>query len=161
MIWWMLLLFILGMTMILAEFLLPGGVLGVLGACAMVGSTIIGVMTFPDYAVLIIFGEVLSACAMILFGLWMLSNTKAGSLLRLEETMDEASGYTNTVSNTALIGQQGVVLTALRPAGTIIIGDDRIDAVSDASFIDKDAAVVVTEVEGSRVVVELVEESNE
>lgn len=159
MIWWMALLFVMGMIMILAEFLLPGGVLGTLGVLAMVGSTIIGVYTFPEYAIFIAIIEGLCAIGVIMLGLWMLSSTKAGGLLRLDTSMSGESGFTNTVSRTELIGQQGVVRTALRPAGIIEVGGERIDAVSDASFIDKGVGVVITAVEGNRVVVERVEVS--
>ncbi|MEM5592240.1 NfeD family protein [Niallia circulans] len=47
----------------------------------------------------------------------------------------------------------GVTLTALRPAGVILIEDERIDVVSDGSFIDKGKKVKVVKAEGSRIVV--------
>jgi membrane-bound serine protease (ClpP class) len=52
-----------------------------------------------------------------------------------------------------LIGQRGVVLTALRPAGTAMFGTRRLDVVTEATFIPQGTAVEVTAVEGSRVIV--------
>jgi membrane-bound serine protease (ClpP class) len=52
-----------------------------------------------------------------------------------------------------LIGQRGVVLTPLRPAGTAMFGKRRLDVVTEATFVPPGATVEVTAVEGSRVVV--------
>lgn len=54
---------------------------------------------------------------------------------------------------TALIGKQGVALTALRPAGTAIIDDTRYDVVTDGVFIERDTPIEVILVEGVRIVV--------
>ena len=51
-----------------------------------------------------------------------------------------------------------MAVTPLRPAGIIEIADRRIDAVSDGAFIDSGSRVRVLTVEGSRVVVERVED---
>ncbi len=45
------------------------------------------------------------------------------------------------------------LLLPLRPAGVIVIDHERIDAVSDGSYIDKGKQVEVIKVEGSRIVV--------
>ena len=52
-------------------------------------------------------------------------------------------------------------LYILRPAGTIRIGKERVDAVSAGSFIERDVEVRVVEVEGTRVVVEPVPKRSE
>ncbi len=53
----------------------------------------------------------------------------------------------------ALQGQEGAAWTALRPAGTAVIGGQRLDVVTEGAFIEKDARVRVVRVEGNRVVV--------
>jgi membrane-bound serine protease (ClpP class) len=58
----------------------------------------------------------------------------------------------------SLLNCEGTVFTALRPAGTIMVDDKRVDAVSDGTFIDAKKRVIVTEVHGSRVVVEEIKE---
>ena len=55
-----------------------------------------------------------------------------------------------------LVGVEGVTVTPLRPAGTMLVGEDRIDVVADGEFLAKGATVRVVEVEGTRVVVEAV-----
>ena len=50
----------------------------------------------------------------------------------------------------------------MRPAGTIIIDDERVDAVSEGGYIPVDTPVKVVKVEGTRVIVrKLKEEPNE
>ena len=57
-----------------------------------------------------------------------------------------------------LLGQTGIASTPLRPAGKIKIGEDLIQVVSDGTVVAAGQAVRVTEVNGTRVVVEPVEE---
>lgn len=52
-----------------------------------------------------------------------------------------------------LLGKQGVALTILRPAGAAEIEGRRVDVVTEGGFIMKGSAIVVTRVEGTRVVV--------
>jgi membrane-bound serine protease (ClpP class) len=52
-----------------------------------------------------------------------------------------------------LVGKRGVAATDLRPAGKVEIEGSRMDAVTQAEFIDKGEPVEVTEAAGFRVVV--------
>jgi membrane-bound serine protease (ClpP class) len=47
----------------------------------------------------------------------------------------------------------GTAITPLRSAGTVLIDGKRIDAVSEAEFIEKDIEVEVIKIEGNRIVV--------
>ena len=51
------------------------------------------------------------------------------------------------------IGQEGIAVTALRPAGTVDIGGIRLNAASSGDFVAKGTAVVVTGAEGGRLTV--------
>ena len=50
-------------------------------------------------------------------------------------------------------GQTGRTLTALRPAGVVEVAGERVDAVSEGSWIPAGVAVRVIRVEGRKVVV--------
>jgi len=154
MIWWTLALFLAGMVLIIVEFLLPGGILGGIGAVLLVISTVVGVRAFPEAALFIIIGEMVGAVVCIVIGLFLLTKTKAGKAIALDQSQRIEDGYVNLPSEEGLIGMTGVVLAALRPAGTITVGERRIDAVSDGVFIEKGAPVRILEVHGNRVVVE-------
>ena len=51
------------------------------------------------------------------------------------------------------IGMEGVAVTALRPAGQIEIGGERVNAASAGEFVEKGAAVLVTGAEGDHYVI--------
>ena len=149
-----LILFIAGIILILAEFFLPGAIMGILGFLLIVASTVMGVTRFPEYALFIVVGEVLGLVGGILFGLFLITKTKLQDALVLSHTLSAEDGYSGPAQDPALVGKVGVAHTALRPAGTVMLNDERIDAVSDGTFIDMGAEVRVIQVEGYRVVVE-------
>jgi membrane-bound serine protease (ClpP class) len=63
-------------------------------------------------------------------------------------------GYTVASSDTvALLGRKGTALTDLRPAGKIMIGEERHDAVADGQFIDKGTPIEVVDTSENRIVV--------
>lgn len=74
--------------------------------------------------------------------------------IMLKNRSTEEKGYTSQEDKSEYLFQKGVAITPLRPAGTIRIGQKRVDAVSSGSYIDRDEAVRVIQVEGTRVVVE-------
>ncbi|MFO8007590.1 MAG: NfeD family protein [Candidatus Brocadiia bacterium] len=52
-----------------------------------------------------------------------------------------------------MIGEVGVVLTALRPAGTARFGDRRLDVVTEGEFVETGERVQIQQIHGSRIVV--------
>jgi membrane-bound serine protease (ClpP class) len=64
-----------------------------------------------------------------------------------------ASGATAERPVADAVGQRGVALTDLRPAGRIRLGDRRIDVVTQGSFVEEGATVEVTRIKGNRIVV--------
>jgi len=158
-IFWTIVLFIAGMALILAEFIVPGVVCGALGAILVLVSGGIGCYTYPDYAWMIILGEFVGVVLSIMFGIYLLSHSRTGKRLILQDSQQADSGWVASDSDESLLGAVGEAFTALRPAGTIVVNKKRLDAVSDASFIEKGAAIRVIEVHGSRIVVERAEES--
>ncbi|MCK5861954.1 MAG: hypothetical protein KAH38_05685 [Candidatus Hydrogenedentes bacterium] len=158
MIVWVILFFVTGLVLIFAEFFLPGLVLGTLGCLLIVISTILGVYHYADYALFIIIGEMAGGCVGIALGFWVLLHTRAGNLIKQQEAQTVESGYVSAESDLSLINAEGIVLTALRPSGTIRVGDKRVDAVSDGVFIEEKKRVHVVQVHGSRVVVEEIQD---
>lgn len=157
MIWWAVLLFLLGMSLLLAEFVLPGGILGVFGILLLLGSMGLGAYNYPDLVLFILVGEGIAAGVCVLLGILVISRTGAARSLMLETSQRAEDGYTNLASDTSLLGQVGVVYTALRPSGTILLEDrknERVDAVTEGVFVQEGGRVRIIEVHGNRVVVE-------
>lgn len=86
---------------------------------------------------------------------------KNGSFIRklvLDDATTTEAGYVSNVNRTELLGKKAIAVTALRPAGTIVWHEERIDAVSEGLFIEKGKHVKIIKVEGSRIVVREIEE---
>lgn len=73
-------------------------------------------------------------------------------LVLMDATTTE-EGYVSNVNRTELLGKVGKTLTPLRPAGTMVLGNERIDIVSEGGYIDVNQHVEIIKVEGSRIVV--------
>jgi len=147
-------LFIAGMVLILAEFIVPGLICGILGGIFVLASGILACYAYPDYILLITLTEVIGVCISIILGMFLLARTRAGKHLVLNDSQQQQAGWVASESDLALVGAEGTAFTPLRPAGSIVIDGKRIDAVTNGSFIERDAKIRVLEVHGSRVVVE-------
>ena len=71
----------------------------------------------------------------------------------LKDSTNAEAGYRSHDDRSHLVGKIARTSTDLRPARIILINDERIDAVSDGSFILRNKDVKILEVEGTRVVV--------
>lgn len=151
---WVLLLFTGGVILILAEFIVPGLICGIIGGCMIIGSCVLGTLQFPEYAIVIIFFEFVGAIGSVLAGIFILPHTPMGDRLVLKESQNKEEGWVSNVTDESLIGAVGEVNTALRPVGTVLIDGRRVDAVSNGIFINRGVTVRVVEVHGNRVVVE-------
>lgn len=148
-----LLIFLLGLGLVIAELFVAGGILGVSGAI-LIGLSII--MAGQDPMQMTI--AVLIALIVIILGVIILMKFfgKRLHLLNKMVLMDSTStdqGYVSNENRTELIDQVGKTLTPLRPAGVVSLNGERLDVVSDGSYIDKGVEVKVIEVEGSKIVV--------
>jgi membrane-bound serine protease (ClpP class) len=154
---WMIVLYIAGIVLLLAEFFVPGGVLGILGGLCVVASGIWASYVYPDQAFGIIVGELIGVLAAILTGVLLITKTGLGRGLILDDSFTQEQGYVSDATDDALLGTSGEVYSPLRPAGSVIIDGRRVSAVANGSYIDKGERVRVIEVRGNRVVVEPVE----
>lgn len=159
MIWWLLLLFGIGMVLILAEFIVPGGILGVMGVLLLLTSGGLGIYYYPEYTVFIIIGETLGAVICVILGMMLIAQSGVARFLKLEASLSPDQGYTNQPDDVRLMGKTGTVLTQLRPAGIVEVEGIRIDAVSDGTFIEQGTTIRVVEVHGNRIVVEAIEKA--
>lgn len=75
----------------------------------------------------------------------------------LKDSTNSEAGYRSHEDRSHLVGKTARTVTDLRPAGIITCDDERIDAVSDGTFILRNRQVKILEVEGTRVVVREIE----
>jgi membrane-bound ClpP family serine protease len=149
------LLLVVGLILIAIEVLvIPGfGVIGVLGILATVGGVVMAWMRLGSaYGMLAITAGVVVTAAM----LYLLPKTRAGRALVLDAGEKDMRAGDPRLRE--LAGMSGHALTALHPAGTADVGGRTVDVVTDGVYVDAGRALRVVRVEGSRVVVEVLEE---
>lgn len=72
----------------------------------------------------------------------------------LEDKEEKVQGFHASSENLAkIIGKRGIAFTPLRPAGIALIEDQKVDVMTEGSFIEKNQEIEVILVEGNRVVV--------
>lgn len=148
-----LLLFIAGIVLIILELFLPGGIAGIIGLIAVVASLFLASGSIKVMALSILIATAVSIAASILLTRVLGKRMKFFKKFILTDSTNTESGYVSNVSRHDLVGKIGVTHTPLRPSGTVIIDDERLDVVSEGTFTEKDKKVKVVKVEGSRIVV--------
>ncbi len=160
MIWWVVILYVAGLVLIFSEFFVPGGILGVIGGVALIASMSLGVYHFPDQAVQILLSQLVFAVVLIVAGIMVLPRTRFAGYMILDNPMTkDGEEWVSDKSDESLLDKEGEVYTMLRPAGIVMVGEQRLPAVSEGDYIEPGARVRVIEVHGNRVVVERVDEA--
>jgi membrane-bound serine protease (ClpP class) len=155
--------FIVGVVLLLLEiFVVPGfGLFGVLGITAIVASLFMGlladfeIVTWNMISVALI--QLASAFVVTFIAGYFLSKvlpkTDFFNRLILKDNIVIRSGYTTEPEVHQLVGKEGEALTDLRPSGTAIFDENRIDVVTEGSYLTKGTKVIVVKESGSKVVV--------
>jgi len=151
---------LLGLALIALEvFVIPGfGVAGVAGVAALLAGIY---FSFPDASSALnsLAASLLAAIVLAVVLLRFLPRTRAWQRLVLETRIEEAEE--DRQFREAVTGEEGLLtpgrvgraLTALRPAGTIEVGERRFDAVTEGEFVEAGSPVRIVLVEGRRIVV--------
>jgi membrane-bound serine protease (ClpP class) len=157
------LMFVAGLGLLLLEiFVIPGfGITGISGIALILLSiflSLVGTDPFLDMnSVSMAIIQLSVALLVALFLIFLLakflpkSNLFKKFILSEEEKAD--AGYTSRKNLNELLGAEGIALTTLRPAGTAEINGKRVDVVTDSEYIENGKPIIVTAVEGMRVVV--------
>lgn len=147
-------LIVIGMILITVEMIIPGfGAAGISGGIALIAGLWIGSKDLPGAMFSLLIVVVLLAIIAILIFKSAIRGKLSKSPVVLNTAIDAYSSELTEQEATELVGKTGTTLTALRPSGIAVINGRRMDVVSDAEFIDKDASVTVVAVDGVKVLV--------
>lgn len=157
------LVFAAGLVLLGVEiFVIPGfGIFGILGGIAVLAglfmSLLGGLPTVPDFTRA---GMVLTTSILIvLVSAWVLIRSLPGSsrLARsgifLVSRTDRSVGFESAPHRIELVGKEGTAITDLRPSGTGLFGEERIDVVSESEWIQAGTPIRIVSAEGYRHVV--------
>ena len=148
-----LLLFIGGLSLIGLEMFVPGGIVGTVGIITVVYA-IIYVNKSTYYIAFILVVSLIFA--VILY--YVNRNVLHKKLMFLDrlvlnDSISTKDGYVASESRVELVGKKLKAYTDLRPAGVAILGNEKLDVVTDGDFIEKGNEIEIVCVEGMRIVV--------
>jgi membrane-bound serine protease (ClpP class) len=161
-------LFVIGIILLALEiFVIPGfGIAGIAGIILIFASLFLSLvpsgplMDFDSISVAIIqlTGAIVAAFILILILAKYLPKSRTFSKLILADEERAEQGFVSYPSEKELVGQEGIALSTLRPAGTAEFNGKRYDVMADWEYIEKGSKIVVLRVEGVKVVVKKVVE---
>lgn len=154
-------LLVIGFGLLVAEFIIPGGVAGFLGIAAILGSILLAGGNLKSTAIAVLIAMIVATVGMVIVVKFFGKRLDLFKRIILTDATDTESGYVSTTNRPELVGKIARTVTALRPSGTIKLDDERIDAVSEGRFIDNGKDVKIIKVEGSRIVVRELEKQEE
>ncbi len=145
--------FILGLIFLIFEMFTPGfGVAGGLGVVLLAAGIIMTARNLQE--ALLMFAVLLLLLAVMGFVIYR--SAKKGKLAKkliLWDAAKREDGFSSSDDSSSLIGQKGVAITVLRPAGTGEFDGKRFDVVTDGEFVEAGTPIQVMGTEGRRIVV--------
>lgn len=152
-------LFFLGLLLILIEFYLPGGIMGVLGGSALIASVILFAQTNEWWAVLLfVLAEVICVGLLIRFAMWRIVHAKPGYSIYLHKDQE---GYQASSFDATAIGKIGVVMSDLKPGGYIVVDGKQHQAISLTGYCVRGESVLVISGQEESLIVKSLKKENE
>lgn len=145
--------FITGVIFIIIEILTPTvGILAAIGIIAVFYSFILAMGGDFEAIKLLVIALVI-AIVIFLIIIRQLPSSKLWRKIILTNTSNTQEGFVSSKNYSRYLNKQGIVLTELRPSGSIKIEDEVLDVVSEGSFINKGERIIVIKIEGGRIIV--------
>lgn len=148
---WYITLLVCGLFLVGVEIFIPGGVVGALGAAALLGAAAIGFQIFSPALGWLSLAMILLLTAFAAF-IWMkfFPASPIGRMLSLNQNISKKDQDDSLWKP----GMKGTALSTLRPAGKALIEGQRADVIAgDGTWIEQNAAIEVTKVAGNRIYV--------
>lgn len=149
--------FIVGVIFIIIEILTPTvGLLAGIGVVAIFYSLILAMGGDINAIYMMVISLVI---AIIIFAIIIkkLPSSKLWKKIILTNTSSTEQGYVSSVDYSQYLNKEGIVLTELRPSGSVEIDGVPVDVVSEGKFISKGEKVRVVKIEGMRIIVRKIE----
>jgi len=146
-------LLILGIVLIIVEFFVAGGIIGLLGIGSVLASLFLSGASIGHMSLSIAIALIVAIIAAVILFKWIGMNRGLFRHIILRDSATAELGYVSSENKLEFIGLEGMTVTPLRPSGTANINGERVDVVSEGGFIESNRNVKVIKVEGVRIVV--------
>ena len=148
-----LLLFIGGMSLIGLEMFIPGGIVGTVGIITVIYAIIYINKSTYHIAFILVISLILATIQFYVNRNVFHKRLTLLDRLVLNDSISTEDGYVASESRLELIGKKLQAYTDLRPAGVAVLGNEKLDVVTDGDFIEKGNEIEIIRVEGMRIVV--------
>lgn len=140
-----------GIAALLAEIVLPGGILGIVGALCLLAAVVV---TYLEYGALAGTGALalVVVLGVVCLGLWMRLFHRL-PLTRSLVLRESIGGPKTDPERNSLVGRRGVALTDLVPSGRAEIGGEKLDVVAEGAAVVRGEAILVVAERGPSLVV--------
>lgn len=145
------LIIVLGLVALLLEFLvLPGGIVGIIGALFMGAGIVLAFTTYGSTGGAI---ALIATVTFVVVVIILVLRTKSWKRIMLH---DNVTGKMNEIDTEKLVeGMEGVAISRLAPAGKGMFNDEIEEVHSTHGFIDVGSEIVITKIEGNKIIVKL------
>ena len=143
---------LIGIALLVIECFLPG--FGVPGISGLVMEGVALYFTASRYgtaAALVLIAAVLFITGIVIF--LSFRSASKGRLSKTKFILNETEQAQPELPFLPATGAEGTALTVLRPSGTALFGEQRLDVVTEGDYIRQGQSVRVVRVDGSKVVV--------
>ena len=151
--WIPMLFLVAGLVFIIIEMFSPGfGAPGIIGIILLILGIILYAKSLLQALIMIIILLAILGVALTL----VLQSASKGRLARnlvLNDTLDNNISYPAIDDMSYFLGSEGKTITALRPSGTADFSGVKLDVVSDGEYIPKNTTVIISKIEGNRIIV--------
>lgn len=136
------LLVFLGLILILVEFYIPGGIIGILGGISILAGIILFASETTSAIALLLFivGTALGVGFMIRFAIWRIKHAKPQYSIYSNADQE---GYVASTYDKNVIGKTGIVSADLKPGGFIVVEGKQHPAISLSGYIQKGEHVLI------------------
>ena len=140
---------IAGIICIAMEVYLPGGVIGLLGICAVIGAAYMGYQHNANFGTMLLICGIAGSITASWFSFSYLSKTKEGKKALLMETDIQLpeDRYKE------LLEKRGTAVCDLRPSGVVLIDSERYDASTKGEYIVEGTEIIVYSIETDHIFV--------
>lgn len=146
---WIVLLFIIGTILLIAEFFLPGfGIFGIMGICAFAVAVLI---TANTYGIIHMCIAILIVILICIIAMYILKKNKICNKIILTETINGKDFDEESIK--PLMGKKGICVTPLKPYGKADFDGVITEVFSNGGYIQQGKAVEVISVSGKNVIV--------
>lgn len=141
---------ILGICLLLAEIVLPGGIAGLVGLGLILWGITMAYQTSTPVGHITLIATAITSSTSVWAWINWLPESKLGRTMFLPQT---ARNWRAPQPDQPLLGKTGTAQTDLRPTGIALINKKRINVQSNGALIRRGQTVNVVAVRGNRVIV--------